>query len=781
MVHPEQTLDPRQPPASPSAPESPTRRILKLIRTVLPTGAVILSVLTFAGYAMGLVRDRMFARTFGAGPELDAYNAAFILPELALDVLVASGLVAPFVPLFTGLRAEAAENARAFARSIFTMAVGAMGLVSLVLIVLAPQTVSIIAPGFDAAERDLYIELFRLMCITPVIFAASIVLGEILVAERRFLAYGLAPLMYNGGIVAGTLLLGDRIGIFAAAVGAIAGALLHLAIRLIGIARTAFRPRPTLTLRVRGVREFLLLMAPKMLSHPIEPLTFLYFTSLASRFDVGSVSSVSFARNFESVPVSLIGASFAIAAFPLMSAAAATGDRATFRRVFTTNFLTIAAITTVGAIGLFFTAGLVISIFLGGGAFDDADTARTATILAVFALAIPFESLTHLLARALYATRNTILPTIASVAGFATIVIAAESLAPTAGLSAVPLGFAAGMVVKVAILSVALVPRMAAIGRPARRVAASDTALAGVAAGAAWSGRPRTVVRGRLGPVILSVALVGLAVGLVHATTEALAGANLQYAPVITPWARVNPSAPPPSLQRPSAVAPGTVAPSTSSGQPASFAPSSGASAGPTPTPGPFEMDLYEPGDYAGEYTDIWCVPAAMQTSMNIMDAGADKSKATQRNIFNLGRSLAPAPDGAVEPEGWAAGLTELGYGKYEVRTAPTIRQAVQMAAVQMRLTNRPVGLLTWRGAHSWVMSGFTATADPAVNDKFRVLGIYAEDVWWPRISTIWGASNPPDTLVDVYDLDIDYLPWKRPRGSYPDKDGLYVLVVPLP
>jgi hypothetical protein len=98
-----------------------------------------------------------------------------------------------------------------------------------------------------------------------------------------------------------------------------------------------------------------------------------------------------------------------------------------------------------------------------------------------------------------------------------------------------------------------------------------------------------------------------------------------------------------------------------------------------------------------------------------------------------------------------------------------------------MRLTNRPVGLLTWRGAHSWVMSGFTATADPAVNAKFRVLGIYAEDVWWPRISSIWGASNPPDTLVDVYDLDIDYLPWKRPRGTYPDKDGLYVLVVPVP
>ena len=90
-----------------------------------------------------------------------------------------------------------------------------MGITSLVLIVFAPQTVSLIAPGFDAAERDLYVDLFRLMCVTPVIFAASIVLGEILVAERRFLSYGLAPLFYNGGIVAGTLLLGERIGIFA--------------------------------------------------------------------------------------------------------------------------------------------------------------------------------------------------------------------------------------------------------------------------------------------------------------------------------------------------------------------------------------------------------------------------------------------------------------------------------------------------------------------------------------------------------------------------------------
>ena len=78
------------------------RRIWTLLAIYLPRGAVYLSLLTFGSYLMGLVRDRMFAQTFGAGPELDAYNAAFVLPELALDVLVAGGLVAPFVPIFTG-------------------------------------------------------------------------------------------------------------------------------------------------------------------------------------------------------------------------------------------------------------------------------------------------------------------------------------------------------------------------------------------------------------------------------------------------------------------------------------------------------------------------------------------------------------------------------------------------------------------------------------------------------------------------------------------------------
>jgi len=201
-----------------------------------------------------------------------------------------------------------------------------------------------------------------------------------------------------------------------------------------------------------------------------------------------------------------------------------------------------------------------------------------------------------------------------------------------------------------------------------------------------------------------------------------------------------------------------------------------------TPVPsGPFSMDLYRAGDYVGELTKVWCLPAAMQTSINIMNPGADTSRKTQASIFKLARSLAPAPDGAAEPEGWAEGLTKLGYGNYEVTQQPSIKAAIHLAARQVRLTNRPAGLLVWRGAHSWVMSGFTATADPATTNSFVVLAVRIEDVWYPRFSTIWGYSRPPDALVPVGALPADYLPWKRPTGRYPGKDGKFVLVVPIP
>jgi putative peptidoglycan lipid II flippase len=447
-----------------------------LVARFLPQGALLLSVLTLGSYVMGLVRDRIFARTFGAGIELDAYNAAFVLPELTLDVLIASGLAAPFIPIFLGLKGDDERAAVEFGQTILTGAVLVMAAAGAILFVLAPQTAAFIVPGFDARQRELYTALFRVMSVTPVIFAASIALGEVLVAERRFLAYGLAPLLYNAGIILGTVLLSDSLGIFGPAVGAVIGALLHLGIRLWGIRRTSFRIRARLSIRTRAVAEFLRLMLPKMASHPIEPLTFLFFTSLATTLGAGRVTAVSFARNFQSVPVSLIGISFSLAAFPALAAAYAAGDRSRFSAILRTNLATITILTTGAAVGLYVLSGLAIEVFLGGGAFDSADVARTALVLSAFAVSVPFESLFHLLSRAMYATRNTLLQVAASVAGFAITVAAGVFLAPAIGITAIPLAFTVGTAAKVALLGIALLPRIRRLGRGAGRTEASTPA-----------------------------------------------------------------------------------------------------------------------------------------------------------------------------------------------------------------------------------------------------------------------------------------------------------------
>ena len=216
-----------------------------LLDRVFPRGAILLSVLSLGYFATGIIRNRVFANTYGAGAELDAYNAAFRIPEIALDVLVAAGLTAPFVPIYSRLRHDDGdEPANDFGRTVLTGAVGLMAIASVGIFIAAPWLAGVIAEGFDPATQDLYVQLLRINCLAQVMFAASIALGEVLVAHRKFLFYALAPILYTTGIIVGTVLFSARFGIVASAWGAVGGAAAHLGIRAIGTSRTSFRIRP---------------------------------------------------------------------------------------------------------------------------------------------------------------------------------------------------------------------------------------------------------------------------------------------------------------------------------------------------------------------------------------------------------------------------------------------------------------------------------------------------------------------------------------------------------
>lgn len=195
----------------------------------------------------------------------------------------------------------------------------------------------------------------------------------------------------------------------------------------------------------------------------------------------------------------------------------------------------------------------------------------------------------------------------------------------------------------------------------------------------------------------------------------------------------------------------------------------------------PFEINIYRSKAFVSQATKKLCVAGAMQTMLNMTLPEQDHSGAFQKQIARIARELSNGPTPGTEPLGWARGLEELGAGHYSVRVVKTRSEAVRLAAISLRQTRRPVGLLAWYGAHAWVMHGFVSDRDPALTEDFTVSGLFISDPWYPRVSTIWGASNPPDTLVPVKRLPEDYKPWSRPTARYPDMDGRYVLVVPVP
>jgi hypothetical protein len=115
----------------------------------------------------------------------------------------------------------------------------------------------------------------------------------------------------------------------------------------------------------------------------------------------------------------------------------------------------------------------------------------------------------------------------------------------------------------------------------------------------------------------------------------------------------------------------------------------------------------------------------------------------------------------------------------YEVRAFETRQGALRDAARSIQKTGAPVLLLAWWGAHTWVMTGFKADADPTVFRDAKITGAYILDPWYPRISSIWGKSDGPGVFQDEAEMKRNFIKWTRPEGRYPDRDGLYITVAP--
>jgi hypothetical protein len=135
--------------------------------------------------------------------------------------------------------------------------------------------------------------------------------------------------------------------------------------------------------------------------------------------------------------------------------------------------------------------------------------------------------------------------------------------------------------------------------------------------------------------------------------------------------------------------------------------------------------------------------------------------------------------NGGWGPASISLALAAYGAPDYEIRAYDSRADALRDSAIALSLTGKPVVLLPWWGAHTWVMTGYRADADPTYFGDATITGTYILDPWYPRVSSIWGPSDPPGTFQDAAEMDRNFIGWSRPEGAYPGRDGKYVVVVP--
>ena len=211
----------------------------------------------------------------------------------------------------------------------------------------------------------------------------------------------------------------------------------------------------------------------------------------------------------------------------------------------------------------------------------------------------------------------------------------------------------------------------------------------------------------------------------------------------------------------------------------------------PPPTPAPtaapqrvkVDVNLLKKPDrwFVTEIDKEWCAVAGVQMVM-ALHGTADLGESFQRKLagrIDEWESRRDSLNGGWGPSAMVKALAAYDVPGYEVRAYQTRASALKDAAKAIARYHAPVLLLAWRGAHTWVMTGYRADADPLVFKNARISGAYILDPWYPRVSSIWGPSDPPGTYQNADEMRRNYLPWKRPEGNYPDRDGLFISVVP--
>ncbi len=400
-------------------------------RLSIKASAVILASSTLVSALLGIFRDRLlnsyYLDTYPTG--IDAYTAAFTIPDFMFFILTSGALAVSFIPVFnqrlvTGNKKSAWE----LSSSLLNLMALITFVASIFIIIFADPLVRyVVGPGLDEPGTILAINMMRVIAINPFLMSIATVLSSIQQAVGRFVFYALAPAVYNIGILIGIVFFTNGINIFGiqvfeggimgVAIGVVFGAILQLLISLIGLFGLGFDYEFKINWKNHGFRSVLRLLPARSLDQGIDYINTIVNTNLSSRMGAGAMRSFQQATALHQMPINLIGVAISTAFFPKMTEDLGEGKEEEFHATFRSALRTIIWISLPVAVIAYFARGYVVSFIKNGG------DPLIASVLATLVIAIFARSVFHIASRGFYAHQDTKSPFIISIIaiGFSTL------------------------------------------------------------------------------------------------------------------------------------------------------------------------------------------------------------------------------------------------------------------------------------------------------------------------------------------------------------------------
>ncbi|MFA5052388.1 MAG: murein biosynthesis integral membrane protein MurJ [Patescibacteria group bacterium] len=422
-------------------------KIWHRLTTTIAGGAIIIALASITSRVFGLVRDRLLASHFGAGNDLDIYYAAFRIPDLIFNVLILGALSAAFIPVFVEYLQRAKEHpeqkaeAWALVNSLLNILLIGLVVFGIVFYIFAPVIMPLIAPGFSQDKQVATVHLTRIMLVAIIFFGVSNIFTGILNSFKRYIAFAMAPIMYNIGIIIGIIWLVPRYGLVGLAYGVVLGAAMHMLVQLPGVMRVGYRYAFMANWRHSGVRLIGKLMLPRTFGLAVAQVDQLVSLIIGSTLVVGSVAVFNFANNLQNFPINVFGVSIAVASFPYFSEASAQKNVGLFVQYFSKNFRRILFVVIPVSVLFILLRAQFVRVVLGTGAFDWDDTRLTAQTLGFFSLSLFAQSLVPLLARSFYAWHDTKTPVKVAVISLVADIVGAVILSRFMGVEGLALAF----------------------------------------------------------------------------------------------------------------------------------------------------------------------------------------------------------------------------------------------------------------------------------------------------------------------------------------------------